>query len=338
MKHEYRRTLPILLILILAAGCASAPKTDAAAVQKASFPEIWAYLMHGEEKELSGDEPITDLCHFSAEINYRGELVPLKPLSPAAKLPAGARLHYVVADISNQAKMHLVLRSDLPFRKKLITDIAAASASYNGVQIDFESVNPDDRGPFISFLEELKTAIAPRMLSAALPARIAKTNEAFDYAQVAAVCDRVFIMAYDQHWSGSDPGPVAGDEWCAKVAAYAGSQIPKEKLIMGLPFYGRSWQDKKTSRAWRYSGIQDLLKKVKPTETDPFQPSFTYKDTIHVTVFYENNRSLLRKAGIYRQAGAQGVGFWRVGQQPADFWPHIEAANPEAAGKSGGKL
>lgn len=332
MKHAYILITALLPIILLSAGCASAEKQSSPA-QKAAFSEIWAYLMRGEEKELSGTEPITDLCHFSAEINYRGELVPMKPLTAEAKLPAGVRLHYVIADISNQAKMHLVLRGDLPFRQKLIADIAAASAPYDGVQIDFESVNPDDRELFLSFLAGLKTAIAPRMLSIAIPARTAKTKEAFDYAPIGAVCDRVFIMAYDQHWSGSEPGPVAGDEWCGKVAAYAVSQIPREKLIMGLPFYGRSWQDKKTSRAWKYSGIQELLRSVKPTDADPRQPSFTYKDTVNVTVFYEDNRSLLRKAAIYHAAGARGIGFWRVGQQPADFWPLIEAVTPGKAEK-----
>ena len=128
MKHAYRLIPSFLAAILFAAGCASAPEISQPA-QKAAFPEIWAYLMHGEEKELSGDEPITDLCHFSAEINYKGELVPLKPLSPEAKLPEGARLHYVIADISNQAKMHLVLQDSLPFRRKLIADIAASSAS-----------------------------------------------------------------------------------------------------------------------------------------------------------------------------------------------------------------
>ncbi len=65
-------------------------------------------------------------------------------------------------------------------------------------------------------------------------------------------------MAYDEHWSGSTPGPVASLAWCAKVADYATSAIDSDKIVMGLPLYGRAWQDKKLARALRYEAVQDL--------------------------------------------------------------------------------
>lgn len=316
-----RFLIAVMTVLFLFPFFPAAGDDGAEDASRLNFPEIWAYLMRGEEKNLSGEEPITDLCWFSAELNYKGELVPPPQISSGANVPKGVRMHFVVADISNQTKMHFVLRPDLPLRAKLIADITAASAPYAGVQIDFESIHPDDADNFHSFLGTLKAAIEPKILSVAVPARTAPSNGAFDYAAISSIADRVFIMAYDQHWSGSEPGPVAGYDWCGRVVAYANTVIPSKKLVMGLPFYGRSWQDKKNSRAYRYSAVEEILKQMpSAAPVDPGHPSFQYEDSVKVTVFYDNADSLLKKAKLYHEAGAVGIGFWRIGQEPKDVW------------------
>ena len=66
-------------------------------------------------------------------------------------------------------------------------------------------------------------------------------------------------MAYDEHWSSSTPGPVASLPWCERVGAYAISTIPVEKLVMGVPFYGRAWQDKKNDRALKFRTTEQII-------------------------------------------------------------------------------
>jgi spore germination protein YaaH len=153
-------------------------------------------------------------------------------------------------------------------------------------------------------------------------------KDAFEYESIASIVDRVFIMAYDQHWSGSEPGPVAGYDWCEKVVSYARTVIPESKLVMGLPFYGRSWQNKVNSRAYRYSAIEEILKRVpSASPVDPDHPSFQYDDSVKVTVFYENDDSLMKKAILYRESGAVGIGFWRIGQESKAFWRLLDSEN-----------
>ena len=78
---------------------------------------------------------------------------------------------------------------------------------------------------------------------------------------ISKIADRVLVMAYDQHWSTSKPGPVASLTWCREVAAYASKNIPKSKLIMGLPLYGREWGDQGYSRSIRWNQVNELIGK-----------------------------------------------------------------------------
>jgi spore germination protein YaaH len=289
---------------------------------KGTIREIWAYLMPGEEAGLKGNEPITDLCYFAGELNYRGELVVKGKLSPEVKIPSGARTHLVVADIRNMDLVHFVINPAYPLRAKFMKDISEASKDYAGVQIDFESISRDDRDMFFSFLSDLKKTISPKTLSIAVPARMKRIQDCFSYREVSSIVDRVFIMAYDEHWSGSAPGPVASTDWCDKVADYAVTAVPADRLVMGIPFYGRSWQNKKHDRALRFMTAQDLMKtnneELKPIEGP--DPGFEFEDEVKVTVYYETPKSLMNKARIYKEAGVRGIGFWRVGQEPREIW------------------
>jgi spore germination protein len=292
-----------------------------------SFREVWAYLMKGEEQEFHGNEPITDLCYFSAELDYRGALINSGGLPDSIKRNKKIRTHLVIANISNMYLMHFVLNPDLGYRKKLIDDILLQAKQYDGVQIDFESIHPNDKNAFLSFMADLKKGLGDKTLSVAVPARTYYVDDAFDYKALARIADRIFIMAYDQHWSGSKPGPIASPEWCGEVAQYAKSKIPVHKIVFGIPFYGRSWQDKKNDRAYRFRSIRGILDNTQSkTNIDTEYPSFTFEDTVRVSVFYEDENSLLKKARLYKSMGIDSIGFWRLGQENRVFWGMINSS------------
>ena len=75
---------------------------------------------------------------------------------------------------------------------------------------------------------------------------------ASDYAALGAHADLVTVMAYEYHGSWSGPGPIAPYAWVEQVAAFAVSQIPPEKVLLGLAAYGFDWNT--TSGGARYLG------------------------------------------------------------------------------------
>lgn len=48
-------------------------------------------------------------------------------------------------------------------------------------------------------------------------------------------------MAYDEHYEGSEAGPVASINFVENSIKYALSKTAPDKIVVGVPFYGRVW-------------------------------------------------------------------------------------------------
>jgi spore germination protein YaaH len=308
--------------------CTTPGGTTVSPADKVYFGEVWAYLMRGEEKEIRGNEPVTDLCYFSASVTGTGRLgtVPAPPSHAALKNLK--RTHLVITELSNPSLTHFCINPELPVRDRLIADIVAASSRYDGVQIDFESVMRSDGELFNRFLADLKKGLGDKMLSVAVPARRKETPpDPYDYKKVSDIADRVIIMAYDQHWSTGPPGPVASLPWVEDIIRYARPRIPHDRLVMGVPLYGRAWQDRTLNRAVRHSHVQAIL--GSGGRTPVYSPEtgnyLEYEERVKVKVYYDDIRSMSARLVMLRNERLKSVAFWRIGQGPPDIWEHIGA-------------
>ncbi len=283
--------------------------------------EAWGYLLSGEERFLAPSLPLTDVAYFGAGMNAYGELVGVP--SRARLASWGGRVHLVVAEGSNHALSHFCLDPKYGVRDTLIASIAEASRPFDGVQIDFEAIPAADSGNFIAFLTALRASLpAGKTLSVALPARTKRLADPYEYGAAAAVADRIIVMAYDEHWSGGSPGPIASLEWCERVASYAASVISPEKLVMGVPFYGRAWGDLNPSKAYRFSTLGNLMndKAISDVYRTGEIPWFEYSETVRVKVFYEDSHSITKRARLYGGKGISRLAFWRLGQEDPEIW------------------
>lgn len=292
-----------------------------------NIQETWCYLMPHEAKKLKGNEPITDYLLFSARVNYQGKLYGLKKRPQIKQISKNSRVHLVVALIYNSSRLYMVLDRNLPFRKKLLRDIVEYSKEYDGLQIDFEGIPNSLKKEYLSFLRELKNALPKdKIFSVAIPARTKHYSKSpYDYYQIGRIADKVFIMAYDQHWGNSKPGPVASLEWCEKIVKYSTSAINKNKLIMGIPFYSRAWESKNHGRSLNTKSLKYIPNygNIIENNVNDDNPNLKYKTNVTVTVYYETNRSLMNKVKIYDKANVRGIGFWRLGQEPEKYWDHL---------------
>ena len=302
----------------------------ALASEQFGFREVWGYLMKGEEQYVTGQEPITDLCYFSARVNDIGRLdETLNP--PRLPSPQGLqrdrRYHLVISAPASKTLMYFCLNKDLATREGLTNDIVRLGGPFDGVQIDFEAMRPEERPAYVAFLANLKRRLGPnKVLSVALPARTHRSDDAFDYRAISAAVDKALIMAYDEHWRTGPPGPIASVAWCERVVRHAIETIRHDKLVMGLPLYGRLWQTDQVARALKYPDTLALWQKQgKPTVqrgSDP-TPHFTLKQNVNLAVYWEDPQSLAAKLLLYQHNGVPSVGFWRIGQGPAALWPML---------------
>ncbi|GHV71330.1 hypothetical protein AGMMS49928_22640 [Spirochaetia bacterium] len=288
-----------------------------------SFGEIWAYLTAGRESSFRPAYPISDIGYFGAEVDSYGRLDDV-PNRENLKNFRG-RTHLVVA-CNSRGLTHFILEEGSAARQRLVADLLEASKAYEGLQIDFELIPGKDGENFRSFLRELRTKLGNKMLTIALPAR-RKTlaDDVYDYTKIRDIVDRILVMAYDEHWSTSAPGPIASMNWCRSVAAYSLQVVGPEKLIMGLPFYGRTWGDYNPNRAFLFSGIERIRGEQKITEIQRENgiPNFRYEQTVKITAYYEDAYSLSTRLDMYRSLGVKSVGFWTLGQEDPAVWGQL---------------
>lgn len=304
-------------------GAAFAAPPFQAVSEKLEFSEVWAYLISGEERFFDPAQPITDLAYFGADIDMAGKLADLPKRAKLSQFKG--RVHLVVNELSNYALAHFCLSPEYPLRDALVADILDSAKDYDGVQIDFEALSSRDYENFYAFLALLKGGLGQKALSVAMPAYLKEPKDGLSYDRVAKIADRIVVMAYDEHWSSSEPGPVASMDWCRKVAGYAVSAIGADKLVMGLPFYGRAWADKSLSRAYKYSSLAKLIdeKGIGIIQRKDEIPYIEYDELVSVKVYFDDSASTLRRLGMYGSASVRNVAFWRLGQEDPAVWGGI---------------
>jgi len=286
-----------------------------------AFKEVWGYVISGQEAALKKEIPLTDVGYFGAEVDMYGTLANVPRRQNLASFTG--RVHLVVT-CGNYALTYFTLLPGSPQRKQLINDLITATRNFDGLNIDFENIPSRSSEAFLSFLRELKQGLpAEKIFSVCLYGRPRKfQNDVYDYEIITPLADKIFVMAYDEHWGGGPPGPVASLRWCRSVASHSMRTIGEKKLVMGIPLYGRAWESQNHSRALIFPTIEKLISThhVKDIKHDNGIPTFEYKPDVTVKVYYEDEYSVSARLVMYKSMDINAVGFWRIGQESPKIW------------------
>lgn len=146
------------------------------------------------------------------------------------------------------------------------------SYSLDGINIDFEKMNPEHKQLFNEFCQQLNDAMPENMpLSACVTVKLVSKNaesnwwQAYDREGLAKAVDYVAVMSYDDHKSSSKK-PVASIGWVDLHIRRLLEEIPSNKLIMGMPFYGTDYraevvdaQTLSVNPLWSSSGVMTTV-------------------------------------------------------------------------------
>lgn len=215
----------------------------------------------------------------------------------------------------------------------------AKTPNLTGINIDFEGIYPADRDAYTSFVADLAAQLHAihSTLILSVPAKTADNvnndwSWPYNYAALGQSADYLQVMTYDEHVPGQAPGPVAGSDWMQASLQYAATQIPANKILLGLPAYGYDWNlttNAGASVAWK--NMPALLAATGATPkwdatSNSAYIDYTAADGAPHEVWYETPQSIQIKARYATAFKLAGVSMWALGLEDASFWSAVSAA------------
>lgn len=215
-------------------------------------------------------------------------------------------------------------------KENLLANLLATvqEKNFQGVDIDFEYIRPEDRIPFADFVRDVRDFLSPYgcHVSVALAPKTSDTQAGLlyggkDYGLLGAAADSVLLMTYEWGYTYGPPMAVAPVDQVKRVVEYAITRIDPAKIDLGIPNYGYDWTlpfVQGTSRATTVSNLEAVRIAVEagvPIEFDEtaMSPFFRYeKDGVLHEVWFEDVRSYQAKFSLLPMYGLRGMGYWQI--------------------------
>ncbi|PSR23834.1 MAG: glycoside hydrolase [Sulfobacillus acidophilus] len=297
------------------------------------------------ENKVPGDGIPSSESSFNAHYRQLTQVSPLWfSVTPAgtvlntgfdARFVADAEQHHVpvVPLFVNTRGSSQVLLSRAMRRRAAANITQVVQADHlSGASIDFELLSPSSRADLSRFVHDLSSDLHPQHKVVAVsvfpllgvPTSI---NGAYDYRSLARNADYLVIMAYDHHYSGGLPGPVAPYSWVKNNVVAALKEAPPDRLVLSIGMYGYDWinngqpgvaptvADVSAKALAKSYGVP--IRYVAAQSQNEFV--YTQNGVSHV-VWFMGDRSAAARVKLARQYHLAGISLWRLGMEEPGFW------------------
>ena len=289
-----------------------------------------------EEPILRGTLPyLSTLAPFTYGFKSNGELLDLNDealIFASEEYGTSPIMHLSTLTESGTFSSELaaeLFRSDTA-QDALIENIYTkiSEKGYRALDIDFEFISGENAGNYANFIAKARAYLSDYSIPV-LAALAPKTSadqpgtlyEGHNYALIGAAADKVFLMTYEWGYTYGPPMAVAPIGSVRRVLDYAVTEIPPEKIIMGIPNYGYDWTlpyKSGSTRARSISNTEAVRLAVSYGAEIKFDeasqsPYFYYSDGENEhEVWFEDPRSISAKLDLPAEYGFYGVGYWNA--------------------------
>lgn len=280
---------------------------------------------------------LTNLSIFSYGFTGEGDLIPPAlndtwMISLASQADVNAILTLTPMDAQgrfNNRLIHEMVNSEEAkqniFNNLLIT---LEEKGYRGVDVDFEYILAEDRDAFTTFVAELREVMNENgyEVSVALAPKTSATQrgllyEGKDYGGLGAAANSVLLMTYEWGYTYSSPQAVAPINKVRQVVEYAITEIPVNKINLGIPNYGYDWPlpyEQGVTKASTIGNVQAVQLAIEHGAVIGFDetaqsPYFNYiENGVEHEVWFEDVRSMQAKFNLVKEFSLRGMGYWQL--------------------------
>lgn len=298
---------------------------------------------------------LSDLCYFDYAVspttgnNTNASYNWMSSAAVTAAINNGVDVHICATLFGSHSAFLASTSAQQTFINNIISDLQARGGK--GVNIDFEGMTASNSVPFTAFMQNLSTqlhaAIPGSEVSMALYA--VDWSNVFNIAGLTPYVDLFIIMGYDYYWSGST---TAGPDdplynfqtsynytLTRSITFYLAQGMPANKLLLGLPYYGREWETVGStipsattgnfSSSRTFSVIMNNANgyySVPQYDPVSFTPYYSFQvSAAWRQCFWENEYSMKRRFDVVNQRNLGGIGIWALGYDDGfpDYWNAI---------------
>lgn len=313
------------------------PVEDAVQQKRAVRVNGYAYP-YIQAQVLSETLPyLTNISVFSYGFTTEGNLVPPRTddsrvINEAWRQGTAPILVLTPFDETGMFNNYLIsaLMGSMAAQQNLIDQMFATmeEKGFVGIDLDFEYILPQDRVAYAEFVANVRAQAAPKgyPVSVALAPKTSADQQGLlyegkDYRLLGAAADSVLLMTYEWGYTYGPPMAVAPINKVREVVEYAVTEIPTEKIDLGIPNYGYDWTlpfVQGSSRARTIGNAQAVQIAIENDAVIQFDeiamsPFFHYeKDGAVHEVWFEDVRSMQEKFRLIAEYGLRGMGYWQV--------------------------
>ena len=344
-------------------------EVDEGQAEESTQPELakgktiggYAYPFIDKEILEQSFPALKELLVFSYGFTFEGNLVP--PLQDDLWMIEtawrhGAKPIMVLTPFSEGAfnnQLVKVLTENVEVQERLLEQLTAEvrRRGFAGVNIDFEYVLPENKVQYAAFIGKMRELLRPEgyTVSVAVPPKVSNEQrgllvEGVGLGQEGRRRDGLAVEGgvdqlkqrlgslLGQEYTYGPPMAVAPLDKVRQVVEYALSQIPAEKLILGIPNYGYDWQlpyERGVTRAQTIGNVQavDLAVEngalIRYAQTAQ-SPWFTYKKSgMDHVVWFEDVRSIQAKWKLVQELDLAGAWYWNLMRKFRGNWLMLES-------------
>lgn len=245
---------------------------------------------------------------------------------------AGLEVWGLVDNFTNQVDTLAVL-SNTQSRANMISQLIteALNSGLDGINVDFEQITEEMSDHYIQFIWELSVECRKKQLVLSVDNYVPGFTSHYNRKEQGIVADYVIIMGYDEHFSGSEEaGSVASIDFVREGITETLKEVPKEKVINGLPFFTRLWIESANGLTSQAIGMQEAETAVANAGVTASWDEETQQNYAEWTadgntykIWLEDEQSLEAKLKVMQEYDLAGAAAWKLGFEKSGIWELI---------------
>lgn len=245
----------------------------------------------------------------------------------------GMQIWALVENINSEVKLdNARLLNTTSSRNRIIQTLIEQALAYgiDGLNVDLEGLPSSAGSGYIQFIRELSVECRKNGLILSVDNYVPSAwTTHYQRDKQAEVIDYLVIMAYDEHYNGSEAGSTASFPFVENGIANTIAQgVPADRIICAVPFYSRIWHGDGSSVSSETISMPNMQAYIAEHELTPVWEDDIAQNYVEYTdeegtlnrIWVEDASSLQAKIDVIRNYSLAGVAGWKLGMETSDVW------------------